>query len=242
MKIETTTPIGQIVIEMPEAASIFEGYKINYYKDRGQTLQEACAAAGVIFEQVESQLKKHETPMDNGQRQAPDWDRETMAAIVHHIIRAHHVKTRTLLKKIDEEITQLSMQESGHSKMEVIRKLFEDFDAKLEAHMLEEEREVFPFLIYAERALKKGADATVVIPSNDNFTDSIREILFDHRFMDRGFNEMQKLVFLFNESNGKKRLDILSEALKELSDDNQKHVHLENDILLKKAAQIGLME
>jgi regulator of cell morphogenesis and NO signaling len=242
MEIPSGYPISQIAIEMTEAVSIFEKYGIDYYKDGEKTLKEASAAAGVPLEQVESELKKKDPIPAVWDSQEPDWGRETMAALIHYIIHIHHVKTRSLLDGMEVELAKSMKGEPAPSKLALVRDLFLQFAAKLQAHMLEEEKIVFPYLIHAERALKKGAEASNVVPKDKDFSNSIRDILFEHRFMDRGFNEMEKLVYLFNETEGGRPLKSMAEKLKILEKENQKHIHLENNILLKRATQLGLME
>lgn len=165
-----------------------------------------------------------------------------MKSIIHYIIHIHHVNTRFLLERMEKEIDRSIMQEHGHSGMQVVQKNFMEFAVKLEAHMREEEKEIFPFLIFAEGVLKKGIELSKVLPPSRAFQDSVRDVLFEHRFMDRGFEQMEKLVGLFQQNGLQKGLDVIERAMKELEKDNQKHIHLENDFLLKKAALLGLMD
>ena len=242
MEITAEQPISQIAIEVTEAVSTFERYGIDYYKDGEKTLKEACSAVAVPLEQVESELSQKEPIPALWYTKEPDWGRETMAALIHYIVHIHHVKTRSLLDDMEGELAKLMKGEREPSKLAVIRDLFLQFAVKLQDHMLEEEKVVFPYLIYAERALKNGAEASNIAPKDKVFSNSIRDILFEHRFMDRGFNEMEKLVYLFNETEGGKPLKSMAEKLKVLEKENQKHIHLENNILLKRGTQLGLME
>jgi len=242
LKIDPNQSIGQISIEIPEAASIFENYKINFYKDRGKNLIQACLSAEISSEQVELELNQCPSPTVQANHKEPDWDQKTMAELIHHILQVHHVNTRSLLNSIRKELSHLFLTGAEPNRIKTIQDLFQDFSSKLEAHMLEEEREIFPYLIFAERAIKKSGDVSTTLPEDNGFSHSIHDVLFEHRFMDRGFLEMEKLVNVFNENDDRNNLNFLSHKLKELEKDNQKHIHLENDFLLKRAALLRLMD
>ncbi len=235
-------PVRQIAIEIPNAVSLFEKYGINYYLEGEKSLEQACVAGGIPFERVQLELREIESSQAAGYAQEPDWSRETMAAVIHYLLRVHHVKTRLMLDNIELALAQLTKGISGSSKLDLVREMFLRVDKELRNHMLEEEKTVFPYLVYAERELAKGTAVEKIPQKEKSFSDSIRNILFEHRFMDKGFHEIEKLVLLFKEDRTLASLEPLDKALNELKKDNQKHVHLENNILLKRTAQLGLMD
>lgn len=162
--------------------------------------------------------------------------------MIHYLIHVHHVKTRELLDSIKRELAELLKNGRYSPTFTLVQELFQKVDADLRNHMLEEEKTIFPYLIYSERALKKGSAAEHLLQKDKKFTDSVRDILFEHRFMDRGFHEIEKLVFLFGQTGGPMPVEPLTQALRELKRDNEKHVRLENHFLLKRAAQLNLMD
>ncbi len=242
MEIDTTKPIRQIAVEVSGAATLFEKFGIDYYGEGNRELKVACSMVGVPLSHVETELKKRYTIPASWREREPDWSRENMASLIHYIIHVHHVKTRALLDDIGRELALLRDSHKERERLDVLRNLFQEIDDELRDHMLDEEKVIFPYLIYAERALEKGEVIGDVLQMNKGFSDSIREILFEHRFMDRGFQEMDKLMYLINDESAGDSLKALAKAVEALIQDNEKHIQLENNKLFRRSAQLGLME
>ncbi len=243
MEIDYSKPIGRIAVEISGAVSLFEKYGIDYYREAEKELVTACSIAGAPLDQVESELKKIKEPIPAlWYQQEPDWSRETMASLIHYIVQVHHTKARSLLDDIVRELdlSRETKQEPG--RLQVLRNLFLEFEAELRNHLLEEEETIFLYLIHTERALEKGQAPGNLAPMEKGFSNSIREILFEHRFMDRGFEQIEKLMHLINDEASAVSLKNLVEALSALKKDNEKHVHLENRKLFGRSAQLGLMD
>jgi regulator of cell morphogenesis and NO signaling len=242
MEINHNQTTGQIVVEMKEAIPIFEKYEINYYKEGEKTLKEACLAADAPLEQVEAELNNVEAVPTEWYTQEPNWRVESMASLIHYIVHVHHVRTRLALDNIERALARLSKGQVEPSELSMVRTLFLKLDSELREHLREEEELVFPYLIKAERALKKGEPVEKISQNSDGFSDPIREVLFEHGMMDREFKEIQKLIFLFKKAGDGGPFEPLAETFGELEKDNKKHIHLENNILLKKASQLGFLD
>jgi len=241
MELNKSRSVGQIAVEMNEAIPIFEKYGIDYYKEGNRTLQETCLTAGVPLERVELELKMAELQPSDWSVQEPDWRQETMACLVQYIVCVHHTKTRLALDRIERIFSKLSMGDDESSELGLVRSLFLKLDSELRDHLRLEEITIFPFLIKAERALKKGEPVEKMSRNIEGGSNPIREVLFEHGMMDREFKEIEKLVFLFKENGNGEYFGLLAQVFGELGRDNQKHIHLENNILLKRAAQMGLL-
>lgn len=241
MEIDHNQTTGQIAVEVKEAVPIFEKYRINYYREGNQTLLEACQAAGASLEQVESELNRLEPVPTEWYTQEPNWRQETMESLIHYIVRVHHVRTRVALDDIERALAKLSINEAEPSELGIVRTLLLKLDSELREHLREEEEQVFPYLIKAERAFKKGEPVEKITQKSEGFSNPIREVLFEHGMMDREFKEITKLLFLFKQAGDGGPFEPVAEAFAELEKDNQKHIHLENNILLKRAAQQGLL-
>ena len=241
MPIDPNLTVGQLIVHFNQAIPIFDKYGIPYYLEGRSTLAQACLAKGAPLEKV---LKEMEA---GGARTVPkpppggDWQGASMESVICFIVHSHHVNTRRLLDRIGVALDGI-MKKEGNSKWGVVRDLFARVDVELRDHMLEEEKVIFPYLIYAERAMAQGSTALELIQRDKRFSESIRNILFEHRFMDRGFTEIEKLVYLFQAEDLRHGPGDLDAALKELKSDNEMHIRLENNNLLKRTALLGLME
>jgi iron-sulfur cluster repair di-iron protein len=241
MKINSSQSTGQIAVEMKEGIPIFEKYGINYYTQGDQSLKIACIAANVPLERVESELEKAESMPVQWYSQDRDWRQEPMAILIYYIVHTHHVKTRRELDNIESFFANGPAPDDQPSELSLIRTLFLKLDAELREHLKEEEEKVFPYLIRAERTMKPGMPGQKAFPNPDGFSNPIRNILFEHGMMDREFKEIEKLLFQFNPGDGGFFAPLI-ESIGELAKDNQRHIHLENNILLKRASQLGLLD
>jgi regulator of cell morphogenesis and NO signaling len=240
MEIRSGQSTGQIAVEVKEAIPVFEKYGIDYYPEGNRSLKNACLAAGAPLEEVESELKKIELVSPEQDTPERDWNKETMASLIHYLVQVHHTKTRLELDHIEKELAGLNEGNKEPAELGVIRTLFLKLDDEFREHLQAEEELVFPYLIRAERAMQRGEQAVKTFQNFNSFSNPIRDILFEHGMMDREFKQIEKLTFLFFQENGGEHFRNLVLAFKELEKDNEKHIRLENNILLKRAVQLGL--
>jgi len=239
MEINPSQSISRFVLELKESAAVLEKYGIPYYLEGDKTLSEACARAGASLERVESELNQCE-PIPPGElSKEREWQKESMASLIRYIVHVHHVKTHSLLDNFENALVELVSKNPDSPNLGIIRDLFLSFAKSFRIHMLDEEKLIFPYLIYAERELERGATVETLVRKDRGFSDTIRNILFEHRFMDKEFHEIEELVALLESDHSLASLD---KELKKLKEDHQKHSHLENQFLLKRTAQLGLMD
>jgi regulator of cell morphogenesis and NO signaling len=242
-KVEPAKAVGQMAAESREFIPVFERLGINYYSEGSLSLEEACRAAGIPLEQAMGELEGTEGAREEWYRQERDWQRESMGELIDYIVHVHHVNTRLKLDHIEGILAKWSRDSQSPSKMGVVQGLFIKLDADLREHLNEEEERVFPYLIRAERSAAKGEPFPPLPEIFGDFNNSLRALLFEHAMMDREFKEISKLICLFGagDRQWKSIGSSLELAFLELERDNQKHIHLENNILLKRAAQQGLL-
>ncbi len=244
MKVDPAQAVGQIAVEFKEAIPVFEKFNINYYSEGNRTLREACYIAGVPMENIAAALEEVQHRHQEWYKQEPDWWNESMADLIVYIVGVHHVYTRGQLNRIEEMLDALTAKK-GKSNPELIavRRLFLKMAEDLRVHLLREEETVFPYLIQAERAVQRNEPIPRPFTGYNSFTHPIRALLFEHGMMDREWRDIVQLTHHFEPpASQRKMLRPLYEAMKELEKDDEKHIHLENNILLKKATQMGLLD
>src|SRR5579875_2006186 len=99
-------PIGELVLEQPVRARLFEKLHIDYCCGGQQTLTQACTNAGVQLEAVQAALQTL-GELDTGfsERKHTDWREVDTAQLCEHIVGVHHEFLRRSLPRIDSLIS-----------------------------------------------------------------------------------------------------------------------------------------
>lgn len=236
--------VGQMAVERKEVIPIFEKYGINYYSEGHFSLTEACGIAGVDLDKVLEELSEAPCAPGAWAEGEPDWSRESMASMIEFIVHVYHAPTREKLSEIEAILAKCSREKMALPRLNFIQGLFLKLDVELRDHFRVEEVTVFPFLIRAERALQASKNLPPLPAVSEDFVNPIRALLFEHGMMDREFKELAKLIFLLGKEEGDWKLiaPTLEELFQELDKDNEKHIHMENNVLLKRASQMGLLD
>jgi regulator of cell morphogenesis and NO signaling len=234
MKTEPEKTIGQMAVESPHFIPVFEKYDLDFYQNGQMTLENACIDAGVGEGLVRQELALQKP------REMPEKvdENSDLSQIVQHIVLRHHVFVRAQLEVMEELLMTLGKDEREVSQASLLKNLFLRLDESLRRHFLEEEIEVFPWLLWFEHQGGKPGPAR----EKKDVPGSIHHILLDHRMMDQEFREMKKLVYHFKAltpSSGE--MVKFSNILDGLDEDNHLHIHLENNILLRKAMALGIL-
>jgi regulator of cell morphogenesis and NO signaling len=244
MKVSPTQTVGQIAVEFKEAIPIFEKYEINYYTGGTRCLKDACYLANVPLEEVTATLEKIESAPKEWYTQERDWRQEPMAELIDYVVNVHHAYTRAQLDQIEKMLARLLVEKgSQNPKLLAVNHLFLKMAEELKDHLREEEEVVFPYLIQAERAMERKEPVPKPFAGYSIVNHPIRVLLFEHGMMDREWREIgEQTGHFLAPLEDRQLLQPLYEAMKELEKDNRKHVHLENNILLKRAVEMGLLE
>lgn len=243
MKINPDTTVGEIAVESSEFIALFEARGIDYCCGGGRSLRQACYLAGVPLDQVTADIEK----IFLGLREKPgekDWRCESIAALIDHLLKTHHAFTREQIRRIDSIFeTILAAPTGAPPEVPTLQSLFQALSRELEDHMRHEEEVVFPYLLEVEQARLKGKTPPQPFSGYDGFTHPLYTLASEHGLTGSEWKEIELLTDHFQApAHGAQALLPLYAALAALEEDNRKHIHLENNILLKKAAEWGLLK
>ncbi len=241
MKIDPSLTVGQIAVALKESIPVFEKHKIDYFSQGGLSLREACYLAGVPPEEVRAALEDV-VPSAREWYAERDWAREPMAELADYLVRTHHAYTRRQLDLLEKMLEQSMVSGNQGPEGEWLQRLFLRFSHDFRNHMLDEEEVVFPYLREVEMALHRGNPVPRPFQGYTPATHPLRILMTDHGMMGREWRKMEELTRGFTPSPGASReLRDLYRLFRELQQDNQKHIHLENNILFQRAEQLGLL-
>ncbi len=240
MKIIPDTLIGEIAVELDGAAELFEEKKINYFFKGRQTLRDTCDEAEVAVEEVLAGLAKlraAEPP-----RRGVDWRDKSLRDIIDYIVKRQHVFIRLRLTCFRKRAFDLAR--SGRPWNPIFPQLNEaiqDMARQMEGHMDNEEKTVFPYLRAMEqvRYAQNGGAETLLGPSSYHMLASL---VWKHEAMWDKWILLRSLISGFHpEGNQNEDFAILCRGLEEFEGYIRQHGHLEDNILFRKARDMGIL-
>lgn len=234
--ITAETTIGEIVAADYRTAGIFEGHGIDFCCGGKIPIAEACKAKGIELVALVSELEslQHE-PFDRSQNYS-SW---SLSFLADYIVNTHHV----YLKENDDQIVAYAQKIAsvhGERHPEVIRiaAIFEKIATDLVAHLKEEEEVFFPALKRAEAARTNGSNQPDA-KDRETIKNSLVRLHRDHEEVGDAIHEIRRLANGFKIPDDVCNTFMLTyRKLDEFEEDLHKHVHLENNILFLKAAQL----
>lgn len=240
MRIEPSTPIGHIASELEAALPYFEEAKIDYVLGGEDTLSEACERSGVPLGEAIRALEGIQA------RRAVErhWEERPLEEVVDYILRHHHDFTRVQVEKVNALLKE-AVRTHGfqYPQLSMLKELFLEMGGEMRGHMSREEEFLFPYLIQRDRA---GA-STEPLPNPFEeipfFRQPLRVLQWEHRMTGEEWVQVRLLTDNFRPTpNADATVRTLFEELRALERDLHHHVHLENNVLFRRASEKGWIQ
>lgn len=222
--VETT--IRSIVVDDIRAAAVFDEFGIDYCCQGHRTIGEECrdrglSASGVIAALIDVAGAPGERP--------PRFDAWEPHALASYIVSEHHEYARATLPSLIELTRSVAaLHGDRHPEFHEIAVLVGSLAHDLQAHMLKEERILFPYI--AELAAGHSGEGPFGSVENP-----IRMMEREHEAADRALARIRVLVRDYAPPPDASTIHrVCLDALREFERDLRRHVHLENNILFPK--------
>lgn len=222
--------IGEIVANDFRTASVFKKAGIDFCCGGNKGISAACRENGtdesVILQQLET---ISQTPVD-GAHNFNEWE---PGFLCDYIVNTHH---KFVLKNLPELVfyTQKIADVHGnhHPELHEVNSLFSKINDELLQHLEKEEEILFPAI--------KQAQHNLTTPLKNTIINEITRMYGEHEFaggaMDR-INILTKNYLIPEDSCNTYKVTL--QLLEQFEDDLHIHVHLENNILYKKALMLA---
>jgi regulator of cell morphogenesis and NO signaling len=237
MNLATDKTVRELAVEVPGATRVFEKMGIDYCCGGRRSLADACAIAGVTFEDVQLELTDASRPQEN----EPNFQTATLEEIMDHIVRKHHSFTRLEIGRLNALLEKVCLAHGeNHPELFRINVLFRELGADLETHMTKEERVLFPYVTRMEAATKQ--DLPLFRPPFGTVANPVHMMMVEH---DRAGELLKEIRALSSDYvppfDGCMSYQALYTAFAELEKDLHQHIHLENNILFPRAVEMESM-
>ncbi|HEU4510874.1 MAG TPA: iron-sulfur cluster repair di-iron protein [Pyrinomonadaceae bacterium] len=233
--ISSEMTVREVAMQVPQSTRLFETLQIDYCCGGNRPLTQACATAGVEVDNVMQQLSALEKSSDTA---TLDFQNLSLKELITHILETHHVFTKSEIDRIQALSTKvIGVHGVNHPELLTVGELVQRLCTDLAPHMFKEEQVLFPYIEKMEQAELKNQP--VPFAPFGTVKNPIRMMMMEH---DTAGDILRKLRAVTADyqvpPDGCISFQTLYQALEGLEKDLHQHIHLENNILFPKAAEL----
>lgn len=234
--IDTQKSVGELVVEFPASTAVFEKFGIDYCCGGKKLLADACKNAGAPVDEVVNRINALLKTVDSVE--ANEWSTRKLDELTKYIVDKHHVFTREELERLRTLVTKVASRHGqNHPELATVAKLYQQMDADLFPHMMKEENILFPYIDAMQQAVDKGAP--VPPPFFGTVKNPITMMLNEHEAVGDILREMRTVSNNYSlPADACMSYTLLYQGLEALERDLHEHIHIENNILFLRAAQM----
>lgn len=232
---ESDETLGQIAAKDLRKAQVFKKYGLDFCCGGKKTVKEACAEKGLDVTKVEQELQQADKLPASRPLPYDEWSLDFLA---DYIVNTHHSYVKKNLPDI-RAYAQKVMKVHGnhHPELLMIHQLVEEVYTELTAHLVKEEKVLFPYV--KELVAAKAGTQPLHATHFGTVQAPINMMEMEHELVGKNLDEIRVLSqnYLLPE-DACASYSLLYRMLDEFEDDLHLHIHLENNILFPKAIEI----
>jgi len=230
---KTEETMGQVAAKNVRKAEVFKKNGLDFCCGGKKTVREACAEKGLDITKIENELEQADKITAGSSLPYNDWD---LGFLADYIVNTHHIYVKKMLPEIITYASKVARAHGSlHPELLTICRLAEDINAELTAHMLKEEKVLFPYI----KALANSQGNAENAPHFGTVRNPISIMEAEHELVGRNLEEIRHLSNNYSlPEDACGSYGLLYKMLAEFEDDLHTHVHLENNILFPKALKM----
>lgn len=234
--IENEETIGEIAASDLRKAAIFKKYGLDFCCGGKNTLRAACQKKGLNYNVVQEELSKAELTVSGVTLPYNDWP---LDFLVDFIVQTHHLYVRKTLPDMQHYAVKVAKRHSElHPELKTIEKNVEAIAKELNAHMMKEERILFPLIkeTTQKAAGNKSGDLSATF---DSIQKPVYVMEMEHELVGELMQEIRTISNQFTPpADACNSYKLLFSILEAFESDLHIHIHLENNILFPKAISL----
>ncbi|MEO5599618.1 MAG: iron-sulfur cluster repair di-iron protein [Cyclobacteriaceae bacterium] len=223
--------VAELAVSQPGALSVFTKYNIDYCCGGNHSLEDACLSAGLNPEKIKQEIFNAPVQETTISMRADQW---SAAFLADYIVQNHHEFVNHAIPEL-ETLLEKVCHAHGEENMELlnIQQDFSDLAAELRNHMQKEELVLFP----AIKRIESNNDTGLLLV--DTLQEPIEEMEHDHVIAGDLMKSIRNLSNHYQVPEyACPTYQITYQKLKAFDNDLMTHVHLENNILFRKASRV----
>ncbi|MDW8356229.1 MAG: iron-sulfur cluster repair di-iron protein [Bryobacterales bacterium] len=232
----TSLTLGEMAARNPAAIRVFEKYGLDYCCGGGRPFEEACRERGLLAEQIAAEIARVATTAPGEER---DWMLAPLGELIAHIVDRHHTYLREALPRLTQMAAKVvEAHRARHADTLVpLQEWFAALREELESHMWKEETVLFPLIRSMEEAAGRGSGLPAAHCGSVN--NPIRVMEHEHAAAAHALEEMRRITGGYAPpEDACITYRAYFDELEQLERDLHQHIHLENNILFPRAAEL----
>ncbi len=227
--------IGQLVAGNYHTAAVFKQFNIDFCCKGNMTVGEACRLKNIDPALVTDALENVQPVRRGDTVDFSSWGADVLAS---HIQQTHHTYVARQIPVLESFLHKLcGVHGAAHPELLTVNRLFLAAADELTHHMQKEEVMLFPYIRRLVQASQDGN--TPAPPPFGSVQAPIAVMMQEHSQEGDRFQQMTELSNDFTPpADACNTYRVTYGLLKEFRDDLHLHIHLENNILFLKAAQL----
>jgi regulator of cell morphogenesis and NO signaling len=233
MDITPTTTVAEIAAGNPGTIRIFQRHQIDFCCGGKRPLGEVCEEKRVPFAELRRELAEVDVP----DREEPSLT-APLAVLIRRIVDGYHAGLREELPRLGAMIQKvLGAHGARHPELAPLAATFRSLREELEMHMVKEERILFPYVEKLE-ALDAGGEPLAASPFG-SIAAPIGMMEHEHENAGRALARMRELTGGYTApEDACNTFRGLYHGLAHLETELHAHIHLENNVVFPRAAQL----
>jgi regulator of cell morphogenesis and NO signaling len=223
--------VGQLVVERPSRARVFERLGIDYCCGGKKPLQQVCLDKNLDYDAVVRELEDDESSSSQRQR---NWASASLTDLCDHIEQTHHQFLRQELPRLEFLTTKVAVRHGDlRPALVEIQRVFAELKEELELHMMKEERILFPLCRQLDVA------ETLPVTHCGSVGNPIEVMIREHEHAGDALAEIRRLTDNYTcPPDACNTYRATFDSLQQIERDLHEHVHKENNILFPKAIRL----
>lgn len=235
IQINAKTTVRELVGRYPRTRKVFEEREIDYCCGGHLSLGEAAAKRRLDLPSLVSALEMAvRTPSAQPSLEDKDWYAAPLPELVNHIVNVHHAYLKTALPRLRLLIPKI-LNAHGATHGDVLRQvqaIFAALDTELSTHLFNEEQVLFPHVVAAAGGLPQLA-------AFGSVRNPIRQMEHEHDSAGAALAKLREVTHNYAlPADACPTFKAVYNELEQMEADLHQHIHLENNILFPRAAEM----
>lgn len=216
--------VGEVALAFPQAPDILSRYGIDYCCGGNSSFGIACEKAGVNASKVYAEISAHTAGANSHLRDVSNWK---PALLIAYIIQVHHSYVKNTIPKLTALLDKTCRAHGAeHPELVKIRDNFHTLAQELLEHLEKEENILFPEI--RDSGLDEHTPLQIVLDDVDEEHRAAGEIIKSIRQLANNYSVPEDACTTYT---------LTYKKLEEFERDLMQHIHLENNVLLKKVSR-----
>jgi regulator of cell morphogenesis and NO signaling len=227
--------IRDIVANDFRTAAVFQRHGIDFCCRGNRSVQDACEATEISAEEVLAEIAATTATPPAVNARFSTWD---VSTLVSYIVGNHHAFVRQFLPILLAHTQKVAaVHGRTHPELVEVTRLFSDVAREMTAHMLKEEQILFPYILDMEQA--RAGEGQLPSAPFGTVRKPIRMMEAEHESVGDAMAKIRSLTSDYAIPDGAcTTYRVCLQELEAFERDLHEHVHLENNMLFPKAAEL----